>query len=157
RIEFVILVANVEQAKLDLGSSLWEAITDEEVDLPDIVTGHGSRVAMVGLAGPNGLGSSEKAAGMIENSVEPQLLKHGVDLPISGWAEAAADGVGHIGDVIFQVGAADPVSGSDGPLFGQELVHHRGQRFLLVVQGLADSGWNIDDQGTKGVERSDRA
>ena len=60
RIEFVILVPDVQQSHLQLGESSRKAVPGEDIELPEIIARQVGRIASVRLTGPEGIGFSER-------------------------------------------------------------------------------------------------
>ena len=89
RVEFVILVADVQQSELDFSRAPWKAVTDEGIELPEIIAGQRSRIAFIGLSRPDGFHFAEEAATVVKESVKIYLLQRGADIAVRARAEEA--------------------------------------------------------------------
>jgi len=87
RVEFVILIADVQQSELDFGHAPRKAVTDEGIKLPEIIAGQGSRIACIGLSRPDGFHFAEEAARVVKESVKIYLLQGGADVAVRAQAD----------------------------------------------------------------------
>ena len=89
RFEFVIPVADVQQSELDFDRAPWKTVTDEGIELPEIIAGQRSRIAFIGLSRPDGFHFAEEAATVVKASVKIYLLQRGADIAVLARAEEA--------------------------------------------------------------------
>src|SRR5262249_55530392 len=66
RIQPIVLIGNIQQGKGGLGVTLIKAITDEGVELPEIIARKARRVTAIRLLRPEGLRASEETRRMIQ-------------------------------------------------------------------------------------------
>ena len=76
RVEFVILVGDVEQAERDLSFPMRETITDKCIQLPEVIARFSGVVSAVVLRVPMGLGLGVETAGMIVNHDQIHLVEN---------------------------------------------------------------------------------
>src|ERR1041384_7431275 len=75
RIEFVVPIAEVQNAKANFGVPVGEAITGKQIELPEIVARLIGAVAAIGLAVPKGIGLGKKSARQIINGKDIELMQ----------------------------------------------------------------------------------
>ncbi len=116
----------------------------------------GDGIAVVGLVRPDGFRPAEKAAGMIEQRVEIDLVQRGAYVAVCAQAEIGALRRGNGRHAILQGTLAHPIARAHRKLVTHKLVQKQGGGFFLKMQRLADARRHVQQQRAERIQRSHR-
>jgi len=112
RVQLIILIAQIQQADLDLGVSPKETVSSIKIQLPEIVAWQRGSIAVIALQIPVALSASEETGGMIEQGKQGKLVER---RGISGVA-GAGNGPGNFGITQIEFRLAQLIARTDGPV-----------------------------------------
>src|SRR5262249_19275475 len=126
-IQMIVLAGKVQKSQCEFCPATCETVAAVQVELPEIVTRQTRFVMIIGLPAPVGSCLGEKSAGVIKERVEIESMQQ---CTIVGIGEK---GFRHSRIACFQIGIAQSVVGSKGPIASNQLVQADNERAFLVV------------------------